>query len=646
MPGLDLGRDSITYGDHASNSLLVSKAKHVELLHGNYSRVGFYHPGPYFFYVMAAGEFLFHDVLHISKSADAAHRLAIDLSNLILLGLVYRLFLKRTDARLLSALATLFGLSILLDQSPAITSVWPPNMYVVPAFLLAVSLWAAIRGHASGIWAAVLAAGILVHGHASNLGLMPLIFLGAVPALLIARKLRGEMTGVGYLWTWAKPAVFVALPIFGLFVLPYLTNTIVNWPGETPKYFSQSLSQPNPFFPAVGYVFSYWQGWIWLLAAGCLALFVLHPQKIAEASVEPKLRELRHDIIALVFVFLTTTAAMVFYAIKGIDDLQFPYIGIWYLGIVGAVMSISALILLRNFSGLTKAAAVATVLVIAFTNTSVFEAPPTQGLNDDGPAMDVIVAALQDNAGEDVIGLMLDAKDTWTSVWPGLIAVMDRSARLDGPQICILPENWHTLFHKEGKCTDTAKEDGIASGNLYIASVDDLPAAQFDKITDLSGLSLYNVTSIYRTRTDAFDSLNLADSSQKLKASLMLSNGWSSHDGPFVWQTEPTATLNISLPADGKAAILRIVMNGLPMNAGQTQTVTALLAGQTLGSFTLEPSGMPQEHRIQLPAVNSSAVAKISFTVDQLFSPVDIELSEDPRKVGMALQGFSIEPAR
>src|SRR6185295_9336068 len=52
-------------GDLAANSLQVIRAKHFELVLGNYSRFGFYHPGPAFFYVYAAGEALFHDVLGI-----------------------------------------------------------------------------------------------------------------------------------------------------------------------------------------------------------------------------------------------------------------------------------------------------------------------------------------------------------------------------------------------------------------------------------------------------------------------------------------------------------------------------------------------------------------------------------------------------
>ena len=51
-------------GDWASDSLFVREAEHGVLLHGHYSRWGFYHPGPALFYTLAAGEALFYHALH------------------------------------------------------------------------------------------------------------------------------------------------------------------------------------------------------------------------------------------------------------------------------------------------------------------------------------------------------------------------------------------------------------------------------------------------------------------------------------------------------------------------------------------------------------------------------------------------------
>jgi hypothetical protein len=51
----------IELGDFAANSLLIQKAKSLSLFTGNYSCVGFNHPGPTILYVLTAGEVFFFD---------------------------------------------------------------------------------------------------------------------------------------------------------------------------------------------------------------------------------------------------------------------------------------------------------------------------------------------------------------------------------------------------------------------------------------------------------------------------------------------------------------------------------------------------------------------------------------------------------
>jgi hypothetical protein len=55
----------IESSDFAANALQVQNAKHLAELLGNYSRWRFHHPGPAFFYIYAAGEWIFYDLLHL-----------------------------------------------------------------------------------------------------------------------------------------------------------------------------------------------------------------------------------------------------------------------------------------------------------------------------------------------------------------------------------------------------------------------------------------------------------------------------------------------------------------------------------------------------------------------------------------------------
>src|SRR5262249_36279219 len=54
--------------DFAANSLLIQDAKSLKLFKGNYSRIGFNHPGPAILYVLALGELLFYDWTRIAQS--------------------------------------------------------------------------------------------------------------------------------------------------------------------------------------------------------------------------------------------------------------------------------------------------------------------------------------------------------------------------------------------------------------------------------------------------------------------------------------------------------------------------------------------------------------------------------------------------
>ena len=51
--------------DMGANSILIEQARRFTLLVGNYSRVGFNHPGPAFLYVESWGESIFWALLRV-----------------------------------------------------------------------------------------------------------------------------------------------------------------------------------------------------------------------------------------------------------------------------------------------------------------------------------------------------------------------------------------------------------------------------------------------------------------------------------------------------------------------------------------------------------------------------------------------------
>ena len=81
----------IESGDGAANSLLIQQAKTFNLLTGNYSRIGFYHPGPAILYVLAAGEFLFFDWLSIVPSPFSGQLIAVVIYNAFFITLFFNI---------------------------------------------------------------------------------------------------------------------------------------------------------------------------------------------------------------------------------------------------------------------------------------------------------------------------------------------------------------------------------------------------------------------------------------------------------------------------------------------------------------------------------------------------------------------------
>src|SRR5262245_44325659 len=74
------------HADFAANSLLILRAKERPLLHGHYSRLRFYHPGPGILYFLAGSEWLLSDLLRVVPAPHNAHMLGQLLLNALLLG--------------------------------------------------------------------------------------------------------------------------------------------------------------------------------------------------------------------------------------------------------------------------------------------------------------------------------------------------------------------------------------------------------------------------------------------------------------------------------------------------------------------------------------------------------------------------------
>ncbi len=180
-------------GDFAANSLQVYHAKMFRELLGNYSRWQFHHPGPVYFYLFAAGEYLFYDLLHIVPAPANAQFLTVLLVNTALLFGSIEIFARHFSSALFRPLA--LGAAVLLifevnhaQPGSALVSLWMPHVALF-AFLFFASACASVAaGRIGHLPLVALGAMLLVHLHMAQFLFAGVMSLGACAALAAGRR--------------------------------------------------------------------------------------------------------------------------------------------------------------------------------------------------------------------------------------------------------------------------------------------------------------------------------------------------------------------------------------------------------------------------------------------------------------------------
>ncbi|MEV6769914.1 hypothetical protein AB0N05_14935 [Nocardia sp. NPDC051030] len=293
-------------GDSATVSIQVLAAKHFELLVGNYSRVGFHHPGPGFVYVHAFGEWLFYDVLHLVPTPWNGQAVAVLLLNATMLALV--LSIVHTWYPSWSLVAGLGGASLLFvsTQRELISGHWFAYLYFAPFLVLLVAVSSVVAGRTEHLWIVALSGGLLIHGHAEFLFFVPLLG-GAALYFVWRRKLAV-----------AKKDWWLFGAIAALFASTIVLDAIVNFPGELVKYVryggGNAIHMP---WTAASYTVQFWGpnrvlGFISLVALFALVAVLARGERFLQSA----------------WGFCAATVALMsVYAMVGIDHINEAYIG-------------------------------------------------------------------------------------------------------------------------------------------------------------------------------------------------------------------------------------------------------------------------------------------------------------------------------
>jgi hypothetical protein len=448
-------------GDFAANSILTRQAKHFTLLTGHYSRVGFFHPGPAFMYVQAAGEWLLHDLTGIAAAPFNGQVMAIMALDATLIALALTIlygWLGSVAAVLTAAGVTLAFLAE--NDYNLVSSTWMPNAFFAPFLLYLFAVASVVAGRLSHLWIMVLAGGLLVHGHAEFVFLVPLL------ALVALVPQRHQLLA-------HRRDLVVASGLLAVFLLPIVLNEILHWPGEIPKYLGYGGRQPNWPPDAVRYLMHYWGPGP---AMGTVVLVVLFAVDfVLVRALATRLADGPHDFSRhLLRVTAVATGLFLVYSWYGVDDLKAPYIGIfsYALPLALLILGTSALVLLSTSrqglcAHLLRAgvAGVSLAVGVALAGTT----PALLNTRDEVAGMPAALDYLAAQAHGRPIVLETRTDPSWVD----LIAVLLAATR-HGQRACLAQEQWRHVVPAGFTCT---KQELAGGARFVISQVDPLSPA-------------------------------------------------------------------------------------------------------------------------------------------------------------------------
>ena len=249
--------------DLAANALQIDRAKELGEIYGNYSRFGFNHPGPAFFYVYAGAEILFHDLLRLTPAPHNAHLLGGILLQSSFLALAITVLARYASPNrvLFIALAIGIGLLHFALAGQHQYSIWPPSALVLPFASFLVLATALSAGWIGILPLMVLVGGFLVHGHVAQ------------PLFVLAIGLTAYATGVwrrsrearvpASVMAWRQGSIhLMALAVLAVFLLPLLIDASLGENSNAARIFRFLVATREPgdnYSPAhvVGYVISF-----------------------------------------------------------------------------------------------------------------------------------------------------------------------------------------------------------------------------------------------------------------------------------------------------------------------------------------------------------------------------------------------------
>lgn len=335
--------NNMEVGDFAANSVLIQDAKTLSLWVGNYSRVQFNHPGPAILYVLAAGEIVLHDWLHLVPSPFSGQLAAVAFYNAAWITVLAVLFRRMFGSVRQAILATAaFVTFTALNDPQFLNGIWFPHLYYFPFAVALVAFARLAGGDTDSLASLAVAGGFLFNGHVS-FGVILVVM--AVCVLAYNRLWHSNEPGRILLAPSAYRShgrrLWIAVAIVLAFCVPLAVMTVKAYPGPLADYARFGGGRPaNSLAASIQFTSVYWGG-VGPFMLGMLLCGVLLDKRLANAMSFTALP----DVVAAV---LAATVAVLLYAAFGVDLLNYPYIAFFYYGAPALVGSVALVLLLRR----------------------------------------------------------------------------------------------------------------------------------------------------------------------------------------------------------------------------------------------------------------------------------------------------------
>jgi hypothetical protein len=466
--------------DQGANSILIEQARHFKLLVGNYSRLGFNHPGPAYLYVQAWGEELWYDLLHAVPTPWNGQMLAVYALYTVFVALAVAVVYGWTRS-VAAAAACLAAIAAFAAIHPVIlSSDWMPYLYVLTYVLFILAGASVAAGAGRDAWIFALAGWFLIHGHAAYLFFVPGMTVVVLAVLCWPRRRR--ILAALRTAPWASLRAFLgrrrrawipAAAISAVFLLPIVINLALHWPGSFGKYFSYGSSSRaggHSFGAVIKYVLWFWWPGSTAPAARFVAFIPVLGYVIAIALAWWCTGgAVRRFLLTLLGINAVSSVLFIGYAAVGVDNLNRNghYIGyfFWSAPLLTLVVAAVALaeawrkalagtsasrVLAVAVAVLVAAGAIAALAAapLARTSTSYSDpAAPWMSPPDTDAAIPGAVATLAARSPGKTLVVKLDH-----NAWEDLTGFLVQAERT-GVRACVDDPNWEFMVTSQFICT-------------------------------------------------------------------------------------------------------------------------------------------------------------------------------------------------